>query len=202
MRLVLFLRMVHVRPLRGKRKTNELRKINTVMSTDLTRSGILEARDSTVSSAENMLRDNSHNAEAGQRNPVSFQRLAGSVVGALRSVASRTAKERGQWAVQQSPPAEQGLPRDADGSTADQVRLGRVQAVVSRFLMHCCGSFSQSVRFELVRPVLCPRWGDFRYIIVSTACCACSTLRTTRRYLEVLAGLVGGSQWTCLKVSG
>jgi len=99
-----------------------------MMSTDLTRAGILEGQDSVVSGAEKLLRDKSHNVEAGPRNLKSFRRVAGAVVGALRfeTVASPTAREGSKRAIQQSPssPAgEQGPPRDKDGGRADQVCL-------------------------------------------------------------------------------
>lgn len=128
-------------PLRGKRQTNELRKINTVMSTDLVQAGILEGRDgaAAVSNAEGLLLDNSHNAGAAQRSKATFRRAAGTVVGALRfdTAASRTAQEKGQWAVQQR---ATGL----DGNTADKVCL-RVQAVPPAFLGYT-RSFCTSLR--------------------------------------------------------
>lgn len=109
-------------PLREKLQTNELRKINTVMSTDLARIGTLEGRDNAVSDAETVLLDNGHKTGAAQRKQASFRRVAGKVVGAVRfESAMRSAQERGQWAVQQSPPGEQH--NDADGNTADQVRV-------------------------------------------------------------------------------
>ena len=115
------------------------------MSTDLTRAGVLGGRDSAVSNAESMLRDSSRsNGEAGQRTPSSFRRLAGSVMGALRfdSVASRTARERGQWAVQQSPIAQQGSPADQVYDGWGDFRV--VSALIAAFtLQH--PPFSRSV---------------------------------------------------------
>eukprot|EP00752_Nemacystus_decipiens_P001891 g1821.t1 len=108
----------------SRMETNELRKINTVMSTDLTRAGLLDGRDSVASSAENMLLDNGHNAETGPKNQSSFRRGAGTVVGALRfeAVASRAAKERGQWAVQQSPAGEQEASLAEDGELITKLK--------------------------------------------------------------------------------
>lgn len=103
------------------------------MSTDLVRAGSREVQDNTASSAETILLDHSHNAGGAQRSQA-FRGAAGTVLAALRfdAAASRTARERSHWAVQQSPAGKQGLPRDADGSTAAQV-LMRVQMVASRF---------------------------------------------------------------------
>lgn len=85
------------------------------MSTDLAQASILEERENSaaVSSAETVLLDSNHNAG----------RAAGNVMGGPRfdTVASRTAQERGQWAVQQPDVEGRGSSRRSSDSTADQV---------------------------------------------------------------------------------
>lgn len=127
------------RPAPCKNQNNELRNINTVLTTDLVRASTMgrQDRDTAVSDAETTLGDH---AAAGSRHPsesrghLSLRHAAGSIVGALRldnrqngrglpggsarqqqegTVALRKAKEMGQWAVLE-PPAESAVAFEGD----------------------------------------------------------------------------------------
>ncbi|CBJ29045.1 hypothetical protein Esi_0133_0042 [Ectocarpus siliculosus] len=127
------LKNVQAQLVQSRMETNELRKINTVMTTDLAQAasseGQVRIRDAAaVREAETTLRDHPiGNAAAVAGGAPSFRHAAGAVVGAIRfstrqlagagrepragpaqqqdTVALRKAKEMGQWVVQ-NPPEE------------------------------------------------------------------------------------------------
>ncbi|CAM9763224.1 unnamed protein product, partial [Ectocarpus fasciculatus] len=127
------LKHVQAQLVQSRMETNELRKINTVMTTDLAQAasseGQVRIRDAAaVREAETTLRDHSiRNAGAVAGGARSLRHAAGAIVGAIRfstrqlggagdrqwagpaqaqdTVALRKAKEMGQWVVQ-NPPEE------------------------------------------------------------------------------------------------
>ncbi|CAN0227072.1 unnamed protein product, partial [Ectocarpus sp. 8 AP-2014] len=127
------LKNVQAQLVQSRMETNELRKINTVMTTDLAQAasseGQVRIRDAAaVREAETTLRDHPiGNAASVAGGAPSFRHAAGAVVGAIRfstrqpagagrgpragpaqqqdTVALRKAKEMGQWVVQ-NPPEE------------------------------------------------------------------------------------------------
>ncbi|CAM9233519.1 unnamed protein product, partial [Ectocarpus sp. 4 AP-2014] len=126
------LKHVQAQLVQSRMETNELRKINTVMTTDLAQAasseGQVRVRDAAaVRDAETTLRDHPIGNAAVAGGARSFRHAAGTVLGAIRfstrqlagagggpragpaqqqdTVALRKAKEMGQWVVQ-NPPEE------------------------------------------------------------------------------------------------
>ncbi|CAB1120523.1 unnamed protein product [Ectocarpus sp. CCAP 1310/34] len=154
------LKNVQAQLVQSRMETNELRKINTVMTTDLAQAasseGQVRIRDAAaVREAETTLRDHPiENAAAVAGGARLFRHTASTVVGAIRfstrqiagtrggpgagpayqqdTVALRKAKEMGQWVVQNPPEEHQAeYPVDDNDSAEDRELVSKLKRQIS-----------------------------------------------------------------------